>query len=382
MNNYDVVIVGGSIAGSVAARYLAQDGFKVLMVESARTPREKPCSAIQFKYFRKIIGKKIPKNKLCTNPLKKLRMEFPSGRAFKIPMKMLNFTRDVFDSWLNTLAMDAGVEFRDATRCTDFEQIGDKYKVYLQPKKADLETVETRYLIAADGLSSTIRKKIRTQDYYEKGKTSPGITLNYYIKPEDEGLLNENCLYQFWNMDFCNLMFAWVYKKNDLWVVGTGYTEEIVKHTNLLLEYVAQKFKLKGPIVKKEGFATQFKLDDLKHVYLGEKNLIFIGDAAGLVDLHRGLGMDAAALSGRRLANAIIKGEKKGKPAIDYYKKSMKRLVRRININMSNQLRNLKTNEDLKKFMRKNVASMGIKTLFCTLMNKLLPSTRKFLLPR
>ena len=97
MKHYDVVIVGGSIAGSVAARYTAENNLNTLLVESAITPREKPCSAIQFKYFEKILGTKIPREKLCSNQLTKLYMEWPNGKAFKLPFKMLNFTRDVFD---------------------------------------------------------------------------------------------------------------------------------------------------------------------------------------------------------------------------------------------------------------------------------------------
>ena len=44
MKKYDVVIIGGSIAGSVTGRYLSEAGISTLIVEAARTPREKPCS--------------------------------------------------------------------------------------------------------------------------------------------------------------------------------------------------------------------------------------------------------------------------------------------------------------------------------------------------
>jgi flavin-dependent dehydrogenase len=69
MKNYEVVIIGGSIAGSVAGCYLADAGISTLIVEAAKTPREKLCSGIQFKYFEKLVGKKIPKERLCQNKL-------------------------------------------------------------------------------------------------------------------------------------------------------------------------------------------------------------------------------------------------------------------------------------------------------------------------
>jgi flavin-dependent dehydrogenase len=63
MERYDLVVVGGGIAGSVAARYAAGTGMKVLMVERAKVPRNKVCTGLQFSYFEKLIGAEIPADK-------------------------------------------------------------------------------------------------------------------------------------------------------------------------------------------------------------------------------------------------------------------------------------------------------------------------------
>ncbi|MFX1452530.1 MAG: NAD(P)/FAD-dependent oxidoreductase, partial [Promethearchaeota archaeon] len=314
MKSYDILVVGGSIAGSIIAKYAAENGFSILIIESAQTPREKACSGIQFKYFEKLIGEKIPKEKLCTNELNRLYIEYPGGKSYTIPFKMLNFTRIVFDHWLNELAISAGAEFRDTVRLLNYNKEHNKYFATIKQRKQKAEKIESSYLIAADGLMSKIRRGITPEHFLEK-PFAP--IMNYYIKPEDEGDLNPNTLYQFWNLDFSNTMFAWMYKKNDLWVVGTGHTNNFIQRCDALLDYVKNHFNLEGKIIKKEGFASKIDLMNPDHVYLGQQNLLFLGDAAGLVDMYRGLGMDAAALSGRLAAKAIKRAEEKGIYAIE-----------------------------------------------------------------
>lgn len=378
MEDFDVVIIGGSIAGSVAGRYLAEAGMRTLIVEAAKTPREKPCSGIQFGYFEKLLGRKIPEDKLCQNKLKSLYMEYPNGKSFKVPFRMLNFTRDVFDNWLNEIAVEAGAYFRDGVRCTEFERKQQSFIVKLRPKHQDFEQVKTKYLIAADGLTSSIRRKLKPQDFSQK-PLAP--TMNYYLKTIGDGDLDPHTLYQFWNLNYNNLMFAWTYKKNDLWVIGTGHTDNVIKRCDMLLKYVKNKFRLQGDIVKREGYASTFRLEAPNHVFLGTNNLLFVGDAAGLVDMYRGLGMDAAALSGRLVAKAIVKSEKNKIPAIKLYEKKMRKVINKINKNSEKQLLTFKSNDELLQVLKKSFIKMGISTLFANLLNKVLPPNKIKLLP-
>ncbi len=61
-------------------------------------------------------------------------MERRDGKVFILHFKMLNFTRDVFDDWLNSLVIEAGAEFRDGVRCIGFETYKGGYKVSIRPK--------------------------------------------------------------------------------------------------------------------------------------------------------------------------------------------------------------------------------------------------------
>ena len=167
MERYDVLSIGGGIASSIAARMAAEGGLTSLLVERAKTRRNKPCSGIQFGYFEKLVGRPIPKDKLCSNEIYNMHIITPDGRSYPGKMKVLNFWRSTFDRWLNDLAVEEGAVFRDRSRMIGFEEVDGGYLVQLQSGTARRE-VFSRYLVAADGMSSKVRKKLRPEHYLQK----------------------------------------------------------------------------------------------------------------------------------------------------------------------------------------------------------------------
>jgi flavin-dependent dehydrogenase len=45
-------------------------------------------------------------------------------------------------------------------------------------------------------------------------------------------------------------------------------------------------------IVKKEGYSAQMAMLDDHRIWLGERNVLMAGDAAGLIDVTRGMGKE------------------------------------------------------------------------------------------
>jgi len=261
-----VVVVGGGIAGSIAARYAAKNGFKTLLLEKYKTPRNKPCSGIQFQYFEKLIGKKIPREKLCKNELYKIEMITPKDKVMKGKMGMLNFWRSTFDSWLNSLAVEAGVEFNDETSLTDCIQSEDGVIVKISTGNTHKD-VKSHYLIGADGMLSTVRRKFRPLDFDRKAS---GATINYYFVGETN--LDPNTLYMFYKKEFCPIMFAWVYLKDDTWVIGTGANQNPLEYADKFFNFVKGKYALRGNIIRREGFSSTLK----NTVYLGEGRILML----------------------------------------------------------------------------------------------------------
>ena len=372
METFDVVSVGGGIAGSIAARLAAENGLKSLLIERAQTPRDKPCSGIQFGYFEKLVGRQIPRDKLCTNEIFNMNIITPDDKTYKGKMKVLNFWRSTFDRWLNDLAVEEGAVFQDKTRLVSYESFDGGYKLNLQTGSESRE-VFTRYLVAADGMYSRIRKKLRPEDFLEK---APGGAMNYYCT--GGGDLDPNALYMVNIKAYAPIMFAWIYKKDDLWVIGTGAEHDLKDYADRFYEYVCQKYNFRGKIVRKEGFASPLKFG----VYLGEGNILLCGDAAGLLDAYRGVAMDNAALSARFAVQAILDAEKTGTTAISHYTQKMVPMKRQIEANEIKRQTKFATDDSLAaSFAPQQVLIDGVKMIAANAANKLLPPERVITLP-
>jgi len=372
MERYDVVSVGGGIAGSVAARRAAEGGLKSLLIERAKTPREKPCSGIQFGYFEKLVGRSIPKDKLCANELYNMNIITPDEKTYRGKMKVLNFWRSTFDRWLNDLAVEEGAIFQDKTRMVDFEQVDGGFQLQLQTGTEPRE-VFTRYLVAADGMSSRIRKKLQPGDYMQK---APGGAMNYYCT--GEGDLDPNALYMVNIKAYAPIMFAWIYKKDDLWVIGTGSEYALKGYADRFYDYACQKYNFKGEIVRREGFASPLK----SGVYLGEGNILICGDAAGLLDAYRGVAMDNAALSARFAVQAIQDAEKTGTTAISHYTRKMQPMKRQMEANEVKRQAKFASDETLAAgFAPSRVLVDGVKMMAANAANRFLPPEKVFTFP-
>jgi len=377
MNIYDVTIIGGGIAGSIAAKYTAKNGLKTLLIEREKTPRDKACSGIQFPYFERIIGETIPQERLCNVILDKVKMYYPDGKSFGSNFKMISFMRKPFDDWLNQIALREGAEFRDECAFTDYKKNGENLTVSISHHGTP-ESITTRYLVDASGLNPVVRKMMRPQEFSQK---SQGATINYYI--EGTGDLDENTLYQFWNLDWNDAMFAWAYMKTlddgkDYWVVGTGCnTGRVLDRQRLFYDFFKEEFGFHGVIVKREGYSHTIDLSSSERVWLGEENVLMVGDAAGLVDASRGVGMDSAALSGRLVARALVKGDS----VLEEYSELMQALVRQTVRNQGREIGVHGSNVELQKYLEKSMLRSGVGMIVQGFLNRIRPLHKMVMLP-
>jgi len=380
---YDIFVAGGGMSGSAVARFAAQGGLKTLFIEKSKTPRTKPCSGIQFPYFEKILGVKIPPERLCNHQITKVKVYYHDGTTSGAPFKAFNYMRKSFDHWLNTLAQEKGAEFRDECEFLDFEETPDDVIVTIQSRGKEPEKIRARYAIDATGNSALpLRKKLRPQDF---GKEASGGGMNYYVDGVAD--IDPNAVYMFWDLEFSDAMFAWIYTKTlddgkDYWCIGTGCLgTDIRERQELFYNFVKEKFNVHGNIVETEEFLAAIDIKSSERVWLGQGRILMVGDAAGLLDGVRGAGQDAAALSGRLAARAILESDRKGTTALEEYAKLAKTITTQTKMNQEREIDQFKTNEELKKFVKSGALKTGIKMICQSFLNKFRPVEKLRLMP-
>ena len=134
---YDVIVIGAGPAGSSAARELAANGYRVLLVEKFQMPRNKSCSGILIKKSVELVdayfGESVPRDVMCA-PHENRGIIFTNdaGQEYRYEQDGLNIWRSSFDHWLAQKAVEAGAEFRDETTALDCEDRDG----YVMPPKA------------------------------------------------------------------------------------------------------------------------------------------------------------------------------------------------------------------------------------------------------
>ena len=149
---HDVVVIGGGLSGCFCASHLARAGLKVLVVEEhPRTGDPRYCTGI--------IGKEaFDRFELPAAPIQETYTSAifysPLGSYVRVSQdtpQAFIINRAEFDSELALSALNAGAQFFYSTRCTGFENEGDRLRVTLQEKSGGRKSVTTKTVVLSSG---------------------------------------------------------------------------------------------------------------------------------------------------------------------------------------------------------------------------------------
>ncbi|MFW9964084.1 MAG: NAD(P)/FAD-dependent oxidoreductase [Candidatus Sifarchaeia archaeon] len=303
---YDVIVVGAGPAGSIAAHDCAKQGFKTLLLEKYRLPREKPCGgAVMYRGLRLIDGK-LPQN-LVERRIFGLRFLLPDGRQTEfVSDKLIGITvfRDRFDEFLAKRASDAGAELLDNSPVVDASVSLESAIV----RVVGGTEFKAKYLVGADGVNSIVSRALGLRPKRkELTKVGLGMEADFYVG--EKGVLeatggNPTVL------EVCpvegRVSYGWVFPKREhlaIGIAGPGvHMQALRPRFDSFYKSVEKRI---GVGLKLEKRRTYFLGGD----GLGSKNVtqraILIGDAAGFVDPLMGEGIAYAMKSGEFAASII-----------------------------------------------------------------------------
>jgi len=163
---YEVVIVGAGPAGSTAAKFLSEKGINVLLIDKEKFPRDKPCGGglpvrvfNRFPYIKKDFIESYSYSAFAYSPSLKYKMKLKRDEPL-----IAMILRKKFDNQLVKLAIDSGTDFKDGKSAVDIKISDSSAKVLLD----DNTTIESKIVIGADGVWSTIAKKTGLCKDYKK----------------------------------------------------------------------------------------------------------------------------------------------------------------------------------------------------------------------
>jgi len=166
---WDVAVVGAGPAGSATALLLARAGARVLLVDRARFPREKPCSEYLSPESTRVLerlGPEVLAAVAAASPaqLTGMKVVAPSGTGVVGRFETFSFAlpRTRFDAILRNAAEAAGVEVRERVRVEELVYDGGAVGglIARDVGRGTRDAYRARVVVGADGLRSIVARRL------------------------------------------------------------------------------------------------------------------------------------------------------------------------------------------------------------------------------
>jgi geranylgeranyl reductase family protein len=293
VETYDTIIVGAGPAGSTAARRLAERGARVLLLDRARFPRDKPCGGgVTVRAAR---GAGVDLSPAIEREVSDVWVSFRLGEPFFLssPEPLSYMTqRCNLDALLAQRAAEAGADFRDGVAVREVAVDG---AVTVRANGDD--TYRARTLVGADGANGIVAKSLGLEPSGE-----PAVALEANV-PADGALMER------WQRAIALDLggtpggYGWLFPKGDHLNVGVGGWRWIGPSLRERLSALCRHLELdETQLYEQRGYHLPLHKPGAA---ITRGPALLAGDAAGFVDPLSGEGIDGAFLSGRLASEAV-----------------------------------------------------------------------------
>ncbi len=338
---YDVIIVGGRVAGSTLAGYLGKAGMRVLLLERAVFPEPHPASSPMMQpvtmQMLDEIGADEREYARNTPPIRRmlgvdmgfeLDLAIPEigGRDYAYAIERARFDHALWDNALGYDTVDGIMGFSVTNLLWD--SIG-KTVIGVEGKhrdSSDKERFTSKVVVGADGRFSMVARKVEAT---ERDRSEEHPTTIYYgywanVKPHDDG---DHTAAAYGSEDG-SYGYLLMESADDMTCIAIEGRSDVVAADGNPTDYYIDLLK-QNPLVweRVEGAELQTKVHGMKKIgnlfrEPGGLGWALVGDAYHQKDPIDGQGIYDAVFSSRAMATALIdwhNGETKWDDALQHY---------------------------------------------------------------
>lgn len=296
MTDFDVIVVGGGPAGSIAAYESAKAGLKTILLEKDRdigTPVRcgEAVGEDGIEPFLKPDPQWIAAN------IKRARLVSPSDISVEVDLPISNgliLHRNLFDFALAQMAAQAGAEIQtkayvDGLKTSEGKVVGVEYQHFGERK-----SLSAKIVIGADGVESRVGRMAGLRTALKLKDTGSGYQITAGNVEVDQDLIDF-----YFGQRWAPGGYLWIFPKGDgmanigLGLVGMPTRENSAKE--MLDRFMAERFPQASVLTAVAGGIP------LSHTLkkITSDGLMLIGDAARMVNPVSGGGIVSGMVSGR-----------------------------------------------------------------------------------
>jgi geranylgeranyl reductase family protein len=293
--DYDVIVVGAGPAGSTLARLLARQGARVLLLDRARFPRDKPCGGGVT--VRAASHLDIDLGPVVERTIFASRFTYRLGKAFRhqFDRPLAYMTRRCrLDLFLAERAAAAGAQFHDGEPVRAAEATERTVTV-----RTDKGHYTATALAGSDGANGIVGRS-----------TGAAPRVDFLVGLEGSVPLEKRVEHRWEDTVALDLGalpggYGWVFPKGDHLNAGVGAWRHFAPHLRRRLADLCRRYGL--PSDRLSGLRGHHLPLRRPGSPIARGPVLTLGDAAGLVDPLSGEGIHTAFLGARLAAEAIMR---------------------------------------------------------------------------
>ncbi len=296
---FNVIIIGGGLAGLSSAIHLSKEDIRVLVIEKNAYPKHKVCGEyISNEVLPYLHYLEIDVFKLGAQKINKFELSTPKSKLIKaLPLGGFGISRFALDNALAKKAMQNGaIIIQDSV--IDIQFLNDAFSIQTKNK-----TFHSKIVIGAYGKRSSLDIKMDRSFIKQK---SPFLAVKMHAKgnfPKDLVALHNfkggYCGVSKVENDIINLCYITNFEAFKKFKDIDEFQEEVLFKNN----YLKSIFKNSQPVFETPLTISQISFSNKSPI---ENHIIMCGDTAGMIHPLCGNGMSMAIRSAQMASQLII----------------------------------------------------------------------------